>query len=53
MKDNEEWKFLVGEPFVQRYSGKREYVIQSGEIQVVEPREVGKTKRANEGDKST
>lgn len=37
---------------MQRYSGKREYVTQSGEIQVVESREVGETKRANEGDKS-
>lgn len=40
------------EQFVQRYSGRRDHMIQSGKMQVDGPREAGKTKRANEGDKN-
>lgn len=37
---------------MQRYRGKREHMAWSGEMKVVEPGEVGKSKRANEGERN-
>lgn len=38
--------------FVQKYRGRGEHMAWSGELKVVELSEVGKSKRANEGEKN-